>query len=84
MFLIVAERRVAGQLTRNLSFAQTEALDALLTVEEGTSLSVLAWARQPPDVPDHKALARTIEQLTYLRGGDIWSAWRRHLGRGDI
>ena len=46
--LVVAERHVAGQLTRNLSPAQTEALDALLAPKEGTPLSILGWARQPP------------------------------------
>ena len=65
--LVVAERHVAGQLTRNLSFVQTEALDALLTSKEGTPLSVLGWARQPPGAPGHKALARIVEQLTRLR-----------------
>ena len=43
--LVVAERRVADQLTNALSPLQTEALDALLRPEEGTSMSVLAWAR---------------------------------------
>ena len=61
--LVVAERHVAGQLTRNLSSAQTEALDALLTSKEGTPLSVLGWARQPPGAPGHKALSRIVEQL---------------------
>lgn len=65
--LIMAERHVAGQLTRNLSPAQTEALDALLTSKEGTPLSVLGWARQPPGAPGHKALARIVDQLTRLR-----------------
>ena len=65
--LVVAERHVAGQLTRNLSLAQTEALDALLASKEGTPLSVLGWARQPPGAPGHKALARIVEQLTRLR-----------------
>jgi hypothetical protein len=65
--LIMAERHVAGQLTRNLSLAQTEALDALLASKEGTPLSVLGWARQPPGAPGHKALARIVEQLTCLR-----------------
>ena len=65
--LVVAERHIAGQLTRNLSPAQTEALDALLTSKEGTPLSVLGWARQPPGAPGHKALARIVEQLTRLR-----------------
>ena len=65
--LVVAERHVAGQLTRNLSLAQTEALDALLTPKKGTPLSVLGWARQLPGAPGHKALARIVEQLTCLR-----------------
>ncbi len=65
--LVVAERHVAGQLTRNLSLAQTEALDLLLTSKEGTPLSVLGWARQPPGAPGHKALTRIVEQLTRLR-----------------
>ena len=65
--LVVAERHVAGQLTRNLSPVQAEALDALLTPKEGTPLSVLGWARQPPGAPGHKALARIVEQLTRLR-----------------
>ncbi len=41
--LVVAERHVAGQLTRNLSPAQAEVLDALLAPKEGTPLSVLGW-----------------------------------------
>ncbi len=65
--LVVAERHVAGQLTRGLTHAQTEALDALLATEEGMLLSVLAWARQPPGAPGHKALRRVVEQLTRLR-----------------
>lgn len=65
--LVVAERHVAGQLTRNLSSAQTEALDALLASKDDTPLSMLGWARQPPGAPGHKALARIVEQLTCLR-----------------
>jgi hypothetical protein len=65
--LVVAERHVAGQLTRSLSPAQAEALDALLASKEGTPLSVLGWARQPPGAPGHKALTRIVEQLTHLR-----------------
>jgi hypothetical protein len=40
--LVVAERHVAGQLTRSLSSAQTEALGALLGSKEDASTSVLA------------------------------------------
>ena len=65
--LMVAERHVAGQLTRDLSPAQTEALDVLLRPKEGTPMSVLAWARQPPGAPGHRALARLVERLTCLR-----------------
>jgi len=63
----VAERHVAGQLTSGLTQTQTGALDALLTLKDGTPLSVLAWARQPPGAPGHKALKRVVEQLTRLR-----------------
>ena len=65
--LVLAERHVAGQLTRSLSRTQTEALDTLLTPKEGASMSVLAWARHPPGAPGHKALKRIVEQLTCLR-----------------
>ena len=46
---------------------QVDALDALLRSKAGTPMSVLAWARQPPTAPGHRALARIVEQLTYLR-----------------
>jgi len=65
--LVVAERHVAGQLTSSLTQTQTEALDALLMFKDGTPLSVLAWARQPPGAPGHKALKRIVEQLAQLR-----------------
>ena len=48
--LTSAERHVARQLTQGLSPAQAEALDALLVAPAGASMSVLAWARQPPGV----------------------------------
>ena len=65
--LVVAERHVAGQLTIGLSQIQNDALDALLRPKEETSMSLLAWARQPPGAPGYRALARIIEQLTSLR-----------------
>src|SRR5215210_8139489 len=55
------------QLTRGLTPAQVEALDALLRPKEGTSMSMLAWARQPPGAPGHRALARIVEQIGILR-----------------
>src|SRR6185437_6668089 len=65
--LVLAERHVAHQLTRALTPAQAAALDALLRPKEGTPLSMLAWARQPPGAPGHRALARIIEQIGVLR-----------------
>jgi TnpA family transposase len=62
-----AERQVAHHLTRDLSRTQVEALDALLHLKEGTPMSVLAWARQPPGAPGHRVLARLVEQLACLR-----------------
>ena len=63
----LAERHVAHQLTRALLPAQREALDTLLAIKEGTSMSVLAWVRQPPGAPGHRALARLVQQIAALR-----------------
>jgi hypothetical protein len=62
----LAERQVASQLTQALLPAQAKALDTLLTTKEGMSLSGLAWARQPPGSPGHRALARLVEQRSTL------------------
>jgi hypothetical protein len=64
--IVSAERHVADQLTRSLLPAQAKALDALLTTKENTSMSALAWARQPPGAPGHRALARLVEQRAVL------------------
>ena len=65
--VLLAERQVAGRLTRGLSAGQAAALDALLRIKDGTPTSVLAWARQPPGAPGHRALSRLVEQLACLR-----------------
>jgi hypothetical protein len=54
--MVLAERQVARQLTRSLSPIQGDALEALLQIKQGTPMSVLAWARQPPGAPGHRAL----------------------------
>ena len=64
--MVSAERQVAHQLTRGLLPAQANVLDALLTAKEGASISRLAWARQPPGAPGHRALARLVEQRAAL------------------
>ena len=58
---------MAHQLTRDLPPEQAKTLDALLTTKEGTAMSKLAWARQPPGAPGHRALARLVEQRAILR-----------------
>jgi len=65
--LVLAERHVAVQLTRSLTPRQIGELDALLAPKQATALSVLAWSRQPPAVPGHRALARIVDQLACLR-----------------
>jgi TnpA family transposase len=65
--LTAAERRVARQITSRIPSVQADALDALLAAEPGTGTSVLAWARQPPGAPGHRALARLVEALERLR-----------------
>jgi len=65
--VLLAERQVVARLTRDLSAERAEALDALLRTKDGTPTSALAWARQPPGAPGHRALARLVEQLSCLR-----------------
>ena len=65
--MTAAERHVAHQLTAGLSRAQAAALDDLLIAEPEASTSVLAWARQPPSAPGHRALVRLVEALERLR-----------------
>ena len=65
--LTAADRHVARQLTAGLSRTQMAALDGLLVAERGASTSVLAWARQPPGAPRHRALARLVEALGRLQ-----------------
>jgi hypothetical protein len=55
--------------------AQAEALDALLLMKEGTPMSVLAWARQPPGALGHRALARVVEQRAVLRAIALGPSW---------
>ncbi len=55
-----AERHVAVQLTRALVPEQVTKLDALLQPKEATAMSVLAWSRQPPAAPGHRALAGSV------------------------
>src|SRR5207245_2741135 len=73
--MVLAERHVAHQLTRNLSPAQGDTLDALLQIQEGTPMSVLAGARQPPGAPGHRALARVIEQRALLCAIALDPSW---------
>ena len=73
--MVLAERHVAHQLTRNLSPAQGKTLDALLQIQEGTPMSVLAWARQSPGAPGHRALARVIEQRALLCAIALDPSW---------
>ena len=72
---VLAERRVAHELTRKLSPAQEHALEALLLQKEGTPMSVLAWARQPPGAPGRRALARVVEQRAALRAIGLDPNW---------
>jgi TnpA family transposase len=65
--MVLAERHVAGQLTRTLADDKAAALEALLGPKQGTAMSALAWARQPAGAPGHKALRRLVDQLACLR-----------------
>lgn len=58
--LLDAERHVEAVLTKLLNDPVRGALDALLRVRPGTTLSMLAWLRQPPGVAGHRAFAAII------------------------
>lgn len=57
--LLDAERHVADLLTRDLNWTQRQGLDALLSIRPGTSISVLAWARQPAGRPGHRSFRQS-------------------------
>lgn len=65
--LLDAERHVANLLTGTLAADQRRLLDALLLPREGTNLSGLGWARQPPGKPGKKSFASLLERLALLR-----------------
>ncbi|AWK88574.1 Tn3 family transposase [Azospirillum thermophilum] len=65
--LLQAERHAAAKLGGALSPGQRAALDALLDNHQGTAVSSLAWARQPPGAPGHRSMARLVDQLRLLR-----------------
>lgn len=65
--LLHAERHVERQIDAGLTDPQRGALEALLEIQTGTALSVLAWTRQAPGFAGHRALARLIDQLARLR-----------------
>lgn len=61
-----AERNVAKQLTAGLSDDQLADLEGLLSIRDGTRLSVIAWARQPPGASRHRAIDRVLERRKHL------------------
>lgn len=69
--LLDAERHVGDLLTRNLTVAQRDRLDALLGRHDSTSTSVLAWVRQPPGKPGRRAFSAILDRLAILRAIDL-------------
>ncbi len=65
--LLDAERHVADLLTRDLNWTQRQGLDALLSIRPGTSISVLAWARQPAGRPGHRSFRAILDRLEAIR-----------------
>lgn len=62
-----AERNAAAAVNAALAAEHRTALDALLVIHPGTTVSSLVWARQSPGAPGHRSLARMIEQIRHLR-----------------
>lgn len=64
-------RQVHEALTSSLSDQQRQALDKMLAVREGTSVSGLTWLRQPPGVPNAKHVLNHIERLKAICGMEL-------------
>lgn len=64
--MLGAERLVARQLTAGLSSDQLACLDDLITIRDDARLSKIAWARQPPGAPGHRAIGRVLDQREHL------------------
>ena len=65
--LLQAERNAAAGVNAALTPEQRTALDALLEIHPGTTVSSLVWARQSPGAPGRRSLARMIDQIRHLR-----------------
>lgn len=65
--LLDAERHVAELLTRELTIAQHQMLEALLELHPEAKVSTLAWVRQPPGKPGRRAFAAILDRLAALR-----------------
>lgn len=65
--LLEAERLVAELLTQKLTDEHRAGLDNLLLPRSDTSLSILAWARQPPGKAGQRAFAAILERFAVIR-----------------
>ena len=72
--MLDAERRVEAILAGTLSAPTRTALDELLRVAPGRTISTLAWVRQPPGVAGHRGFADILDRLAILRATGVASS----------
>jgi hypothetical protein len=66
-----AKRRIHQALTVPLSESHHQRLEALLTLRENSTVTTLAWLRQPPGVPNAKHLLEHLDRLKAIRDFDL-------------
>lgn len=65
--LTAGTRQMHLQLTSSLTEDHRAALDALLSLHEGTKISALSWARQPPGSPRARGILVHLDRLRIIR-----------------
>jgi TnpA family transposase len=66
-----ANRRLHDILCAALTDPQRQALDALLVIREGSTISSLAWLQQPPGPPNAKHVLAHIERLRAVQSLEL-------------
>ena len=69
-----AQREVFRLLTEPLTAEHREALDNMLVMTPGRSMSLLAWVRQPPAAPGARSMMAHIERLKAVRALNLPAA----------
>lgn len=74
-----AQRQIFTTLTLDLTPAQQDALDQLLTVLPERTQTQLVWLRQPPGKPAPATILKLLERLVFIRSLGLDPSLTRHI-----